>query len=88
MHSDLETAPTEAELRALVDRQMQRTFNYTGLPTNRVQDAAVTVPEVTQQPPGPRRHGGIRIVIHDHGPAVADPGLHRLPGSDQPSPVF
>jgi phthalate 4,5-dioxygenase len=26
----------------LIDRQMQRTVNYTGLPTNRVQDAAVT----------------------------------------------
>jgi phenylpropionate dioxygenase-like ring-hydroxylating dioxygenase large terminal subunit len=26
----------------LIDREMQRTVNYTGLPTNRVQDAAVT----------------------------------------------
>jgi hypothetical protein len=26
----------------LIDRHMQRTVNYTGLPTNRVQDAAVT----------------------------------------------
>ncbi|HEX5369961.1 MAG TPA: Rieske 2Fe-2S domain-containing protein [Dehalococcoidia bacterium] len=26
----------------LIDRDMQRTYNYTGMPTNRVQDAAVT----------------------------------------------
>ncbi len=36
------------------------------------------MPEVAQQPPGPRRYGGVRVVVDDHGAPVADPGAaHR-----------
>jgi hypothetical protein len=44
-----------------------------------VEDPHAVVAEVTQQPPGPGRGGGVPVVVHHHGTVLAHPGrAHRV----------